>query len=136
MELDITTFRELFSAYSDETEYPDATLEQWYEIGKCYIKDSDCVLDEDCREQALMAMLAHLLYINDLASEGETARVISSASEGDVSVSLIDPPSSSFFSYWLNSSPYGAQILAMLKIAFAGGGYAGGMPRMLLSGGF
>lgn len=137
MELDITTFRSLFPAYASETDYTDATLTQWYTIGKCYVKDNDCVLPEECRGQALMAMLAHLLYIQDQVKSGNQARVITSATEGKVSVSLAEPPSGSNFSYWLNCSPYGPQVLAMLEVAFAGGGWVGdGLPRPTLSGGF
>lgn len=136
MELDIATFRSMFAAYADETAYPDATLNTWYPVGKCYIKDNDCVLPEECRAIALMTMLAHLLYIQDQVSAGNVARVITSASEGDVSVSLSEPPSSSNFEYWINASPYGPQILAMLEIEFGGGFYAGGSQRMLISGGW
>lgn len=137
MNLDITVFRELFSAYASETDYPDTTLQQWYAIGKCYIKDNDCVLPEECRSFALMAMLAHLLYIQDQVKAGNQVRVITSATEGKVSVSLAEPPSSSSFSYWLNSSPYGDQVLAMLVVEFAGGGWVGdGLPRPILSGGY
>lgn len=137
MTLDIPTFRALFTAYSDETNYPDEVLNQWYEIGKCYVKDNDCVLPDECRGQALMAMLAHLLYIQDQVKAGNQARVINSATEGKVSVSLAEPPYSSNFSYWLNCSPYGPQVLAMLEVAFAGGGWVGdGLPRPTLSGGY
>ena len=136
MDLDITTFRAMFTAYSDSTAYPDALLNTWYPIGKCYIEDNDCVMEENCRAFALNAMLAHLLYIQDQISAGNQTRLISSASEGDVSVSLIDPPSATSFSYWLNASPYGAQILALLKVNFAGGDFIGGTDRMMLGGGW
>lgn len=137
MTLDIPTFRALFSEYSDETLYPDAKLNQWYEIGKCYLKDNDCVLPDECRGHALMAMLAHLLYIQDQIDNGNVARVITSATEGEVSVSLSEPPMSSNFSYWLNCSPYGPQVLVMLEVNFGGGGWVGdGLPRMLIGGGY
>jgi hypothetical protein len=136
MELDITTFRAMFTAYADETKYPDSLLNVWYPIGKCYIEDNDCVMAEDCRAFALMAMLAHLLCIQDQVNSGNQVRVITSASEGDVSVSLAEPPSGSNFSYWLNASPYGSQILGLLEVNFAGGDYIGGTERMMLGGGW
>jgi hypothetical protein len=124
--LDITVFRGMYPVFADETAYPDATLESYYEMGKCYIKDNDCTLPEACREQALMLMLAHLLYIKSLADQGNKAVVVTSATEGQVSVGIAQPPSSDNFSYWLNTSPYGPKILAMLEIASAGGFYVGG----------
>lgn len=136
-DLNITTFRATFPAFADENVYPDATLELWYSTGKCYLKDNDCVLPPECRENALMMMLAHLLYIQDMIASGQAARQIASAGEGDVNLSLVEPPNSSNFSYWLNISPYGGMILSMLEIAFGGGMYIGSCtPRPKLSGGF
>lgn len=124
--LDIPVFRVVFSAYADDTIYPDSLLSYWYEIGKCYIKDNDCTLGEKCRAQALMAMLAHLLYLNDSSNAGNKPIVVQSATEGAVSISLTAPPISGQFEYWLNATPYGPQILAMLEIASAGGLMVGG----------
>ena len=124
--LDITVFRAMFPAYSDDTVYPDSMLETYYSIGKCYIKDNDCTLPDHCREQALMLMLAHLLYIKTLADQGNKAVVVTSATEGAVSVGIAQPPTSDNFSYWMNTSPYGPQILAMLEVFHSAGGYFGG----------
>ena len=125
MELDITAFRAEYPEFSDESLYPDATLEAQYEIGKCYIKDNNCVLPEKCRAHALNLMLAQLLYIKTMISSGNSAKIVTSATEGAVSVSLAEPPSANNFEYWLNSTPYGPQILSMLEVASAGGFYVG-----------
>lgn len=129
IDLDIAAFRANFSAYADETEYSDMKLLSLYEIGKCYIADNDCTLAEKCREYALQLMLAHLLYIQDLITAGQPIRVITSASEKDVSVSLAEPPSASNWNHWLNISPYGMQVLSMLDVASVGGFYVGGSPE-------
>ena len=126
IDLDTDGFRDKFSAYADETSYPDATLTTYWTIGKCYVKDNDAVLDEDCREHALQLMLAHLLYIKDQADTGNKAVVVTSGTEGPVSVSIAEPPSSDNWIYWLNTSPYGPQVLAMLEVASVGGFYYGG----------
>jgi hypothetical protein len=133
----ISLFRMLFPSFADVDIYPDASLENWYKVGKCYIKDNDCTLDDDCREHALMLMLAHLLSIQDTVNSGNQSRIITSASEGKVNVSLAEPPSASNFSYWLNCTSYGSQVLAMLSVAFGGGGWVGdGLERPMLGGGF
>jgi len=134
--LNVSLFRTLFPLFADEDIYPDALLEHWYKVGKCYIKDNECTLDDDCREHALMLMLAHLLSIQDAVNSGNQSRIITSASEGKVSVSLAEPPSASNFSYWLNCTSYGSQVLAMLSVAFVGGWVGDGLERPLLGGGF
>jgi hypothetical protein len=135
--LNISLFRMLFPSFADVDIYPDASLENWYKVGKCYIKDNDCTLDDDCREHALMLMLAHLLSIQDTVNYGNQPRIITSASESKVNVSLAEPPSASNFSYWLNCTSYGSQVLAMLSVSFGGGGWVGdGLERPLLGGGF
>lgn len=125
MELDIAAFRAEYPEFVNETAYPDSVLETQYEIGKCYIKDNDCTLPEKCRGHALNLMLAHLLYIKGIISSGNMARIVTSATEGAVSVSLAEPPNANNFEYWLNSTPYGPQILSLLSIASAGGFYVG-----------
>jgi hypothetical protein len=135
--LNISLFRMLYPSFADVDIYPDASLENWYKVGKCYIKDNDCTLDDDCREHALMLMLAHLLSIQDTVNSGNQPRIITSASESKVNVSLAEPPSASNFSYWLNCTSYGSQVLAMLSVSFGGGGWVGdGLERPLLGGGF
>jgi hypothetical protein len=129
IELNITTFRQNFSNYSDDTTYPDSLLLFQYEIGKCYVTDNDCTMPETCREHALQLILAHLLYIRDLINSGGNIGTITSASEGDVSVSLSEPPTSSNWEYWLNASPYGKELLALLSVQSTGGFYVGGLPE-------
>lgn len=127
--LDISAFRVNFPLYEDETKYPDALLNAQYEIGKCYIADNDCTMAENCREYALQAMLAHLLYIRDQVNAGNNIGVITSASEGDVSVSLAQPVVDDEWHYWFNSSPFGRELVALLGVQSVGGFYVGGSPE-------
>lgn len=127
--LDIAKFRVNFPLYADETAYSDALLNAQYEIGKCYVKDNDCVMPEACREYALQAMLAHLLYIRDQVNAGNNIGVITSASEGDVSVSLAQPIVDDEWHYWFNSSPFGRELVALLLGQSSGGFYVGGLPE-------
>lgn len=128
--LNIEEFRGAFPVYADAVKYPDEMLNAKYEVGKCYISDNDCTLPEACRAYALQLMLAHLLYIQDQVMSGLTGRQVSSASEGPVSVSFVDPPNQSTFTYWMNTSPYGMQITTMLEKEAAGGFYIGGSPEL------
>ena len=126
IDLNITTFRVNFSLYADEVKYTDELLNAQYEIGKCYVADNDCVMAETCREYALQAMLAHLLYIRDQVNGGNNIGVITQASEGDVSVSLATPLVEDEWHYWFNSSPFGRELIALLGVQSVGGFYAGG----------
>lgn len=129
IDLNIPEFRANFPLYDDETQYPDSLLNAQYEIGKCYIADNDCTMPEACREYALQAMLAHLLYIRDQVNAGNNIGVITSASEGDVSVSLATPAVDDTWHYWFNSSPFGRELVALLSGQAVGGFYVGGSPE-------
>ena len=129
IDLDIPAFRENFPLYADDVAYPDALLNSQYEIGKCYIADNDCTMAENCREYALQAMLAHLLYVRDQVNAGNKVGIITQASEGDVSVSLATPVVDDEWHYWFSSSPFGLELIALLGVKSAGGFYAGGSPE-------
>lgn len=127
--LDIPAFRINFPLYADETKYPDTLLLAQYEVGKCYIADNDCTMAEACRTYALQLMLAHLLFVRDLVMSGNNVGVITSASEGDVSVSLAQPNVEDEWHNWFNSSPFGKELVALLSAQSVGGFYVGGMPE-------
>lgn len=129
IDLDIAAFRVNFPLYADETTYPDVLLNAQYEIGKCYVADNNCTMSEHCRGYALQAMLAHLLYIRDQVNSGNNVGVITSASEGEVSVSLATPVVDDEWHYWFNSSPYGRELIALLSVQSVVGFYVGGSPE-------
>jgi len=126
IDLDIASFRINFPSYASEVDYPDVLLNSQYAIGKCYIADNDCTLPEECREYALQLMLAHLLHIQDSIAAGRPTAIVTSATEGSVSVSLAEPPNTGTWTYWFSSTPYGLQLVAMLDASSAGGFYVGG----------
>lgn len=88
----------------------------------------------------LQLMIAHLLYIRNIVDQGQHTLITKLANEGDVSISLLSPPSESNFYYWLNASPYGMQLLAYLEAKSVGGFYVGGSLETFtirkLNGGF
>jgi hypothetical protein len=62
-------------------------------------------------------------------TEGNAPGVMTGATEGTVSVSLQAPPAKDAFSWWLATTPYGAQLRALLLARSAGGFYVGGLPE-------
>jgi hypothetical protein len=121
---DLAAFRLLypqFAAVSDEVVL--AVAEQ----ALCLISGTGC----DCDAAAWQLMVAHLLQLQAAATSGGGGTgPIASATIGGVSVSFQAPPTgSSAYKYWLFTTPYGAQLAAMLARCAAGGVYVGGAPE-------
>jgi hypothetical protein len=58
-----------------------------------------------------------------LIANGQTASIVTGSSIDKVSVNLLAPPVKNMFQYWLATTPYGQQVLAMARARFAGGFY-------------
>ena len=127
---DVTVFRSQFPAFVSETTYPDATLQAFFDVATCYVSAVDQGrLTGACRQYALNAMTAHLVAISDLAAAGSTPAFVTSTTVGSVSVSVQPPPNTSQWQWWLNLTPYGQQLQALLTQAAVGGFLVGGSPE-------
>lgn len=120
----------MFPAYADDTKYPDSLLQSFWGFATCYFDDEVCgCFDEECWKRVLYSMIAHLLWLNDGSKEGSFG-LVSSATIDKVSVTQAAPPyGNSQFRYWMNQSPWGQQILALLSTCSVGGMYIGGRPE-------
>ncbi len=128
--LDIASFRSAFPAFSSDATYPDATITLYWNMGTCYISDNDYGrLNGNCRELALQMMAAHLISLNNIISDGSTPGQLTASTIDKVSVTLQPPPNKNQWSWWLNNTPYGAQLEALLATASVGGFYVGGRPE-------
>jgi hypothetical protein len=127
---DVTLFRTQFPQFADETAFPDSTLQSFFDVATCYVSDCDSGrLNGDCRLRALNLMTAHLVVISDLAAAGKTPKFVTSSKVGSVSVSTQPPPNTNQWQWWLNLTPYGMQLLALLQASSIGGFYIGGLPE-------
>ena len=131
--LDLTSFRERFKAFSNTTTYPDATIEATWDTAVIYISDvtSGC-FPANKLELALQQMTAHLLTISDkLTSSSSAMGTVTASTIDKVSVTLAAPKNNDEWEFWLNQTPYGQQLLALLNTICAGGFYVGGnAPRL------
>lgn len=121
---DIAAFREAYPEFSDTVLYPDDLLNRNWTSAGCFI--SNCKygrLSGDCRYTALTMMVAHLTKLGKLIKAGVAPRIVNSSSISMVSVSLTPPPVASQFSWWLNTTPYGAELLVLLQMKASGGFY-------------
>lgn len=129
-EFDVDEFREQFPAFADEDAFPDATLQQYWNAATCYITPVDfCWLQNDCLQLALNLMTAHLTALSALIAQGQTPGYEQSATIDKISVTLTPPPNKNQWQWWLSTTPYGMQLLALLQAKSAGGFYIGGLPE-------
>lgn len=126
MAFDIAAFRVAFPQFSNVTIYPDALIQAQADIAECFLAANGC----SCETVQMQLMVAHLLTLNDriIAGTGTTGQ-IASATIDKVSVSITPPPGKSGFLYWLNTTPYGVQLAALLSVCAVGGLYVGGRPE-------
>lgn len=126
MALEVARFRELFPAFADATQYPDAQVSGYFAFAECWLGeyvDDGC----PCADMLYYLLAAHLLFTGGaIAGGGSIAGVVTSSTVGGVSVSVSTMPVRSAWQAWLAGSPYGMQLWALLRVRAAGGRYVGG----------
>lgn len=120
---DVAAFRRLFPAFSGSC-YSDSTLQVFWDMATAYLNDrtGGCG-NMNLKQQtlALNLMTAHLAAITAMIAAKDTPGIVTSATIDKISVTIQPPPEVNQWQYWLNSTPYGQQLLALLQIAAAGG---------------
>jgi Protein of unknown function (DUF4054) len=123
-------FRGQFVQFADAIAFPDVTLQANYDMATGYVSpDQFGDMTAAVRTHALGLMTAHLLALGALIASGRATRVVTGSSVGDVSVTLQPPPAPSQWRWWLNCTPYGAQLVSLLSAQAVGGFYVGGLPE-------
>lgn len=130
----------LFSPFSNAVVYTDPLLNSWADIATGYISDQNggSYVNQgmNLKQQtlALNLMVAHLLalstQIGNVPSTPKTPGLKQAATIDKVSVTLTPPPIKNQWQWWLNLTPYGQQLLALLQVATAGGFFYGAFPVM------
>lgn len=132
---DVAAFRAAFPEFSSSTTYPSPTLQMFFDTATVYINPIvtngvPFALDENSKTLALNLMTAHLTKISTMAASGQTSGFVQSATVDKVTVGLTPPPNKNHWQWWLSSTPYGAQLLALLLTKSSGGFYFGGLPEL------
>ena len=130
-----TVFRSLFPSFSNQQTYPMAVIQLWWNNATSYLSNqyNGCrwgALTLAQQTIALNYMTAHLLYLNNLAVTGEQSGIVTGASIDKVSVQIEPPPQTNQWQWWLNQSPYGQQLLALLQVATVGGRFINPQPTI------
>lgn len=132
IQYDDATFRALFPAFTSTVTYPLVTVSLYWGVATSYIsKFPQWCNGVSLEQQTLMLnqMTAHILQLNTMAATNQQAGVVTSASVGAVSVSLQPPPEVDQWQWWLNQTPYGQMLLALMQVLTVGGLYiADGVP--------
>ena len=130
-----TQFRALFPLYANTVTYPNMVLQLYWDTATAYIsnKTGGCYclsLTVGQQTLALNLMTAHLAYLNTQINAGNATGVVQGATIDKVSVQIVPPPNTNNWQYWLNQSPFGQQLLALLQAAGVGGCLIGGYPTV------
>lgn len=131
--MNLAMFRSMFPAFEN---LDDGTILIWSDIAGSFLQES-WVLSGKQFVYAKNMLIAHLIYLAEQTNAnsasgsngGGAVGVVSSATEGSVSVSFSMPQTKNAWQFWLASSPYGLQLWALLKQLSIGGFYIGGLPE-------
>jgi hypothetical protein len=129
---DVTTFRQQFPAFSNDTTFPDAMLQMYWDMAISYISDVGNYgwLQNTNRQLALNFLTAHLVALSVIIAAGQVTGLMQTATIDKISVGLTPPPLPNQWQWWLNQTPYGQQLLALLAVNITGGLYVGGLPEL------
>ena len=131
--LDPAAFRALFPQFADPVKWPDAALSIQFGAATGYVSaDTYGDMPVAARTSALYLMTAHLLALGVIIAQNNYSGqvgVVQGAVVDHVQITLTPPPVKSQWQWWLNTTPYGAQLLGLLDAQAAGGFYVGGLPE-------
>ncbi len=119
-----STFRALFPAFASTVTYPTAALQLYWNSATAYI--ATCAqghygLKPSQQTLALNQMTAHITQLMTLAASGQAGGVVVGATIDKVTITLMPPPATNEWRYWLNQTPYGQALLALLEVRSVGG---------------
>ena len=124
MAFPLSDFRLLYPAFASVT---DGVVLAVSVQAECFIAPTAC----GCTDQAWMLATAHMLALRNAAASGNTQPgLLTGATVGGVSVSYQAPATgTSAYRFWLAGSPYGIELMALLKGGSVGGVLVGGYPE-------
>lgn len=129
---DYALFQQQFPAYANPIIYPESLMQSYWDISINYISDVGNFgsLQGGARQYAINCMVAHLTFLAGIIASGngnsQVPGLMQAATIDKVSVTLTPPPVPNQFQWWLNLTPYGQMLLALLQVNSVGGFYIGG----------
>ena len=125
-------FRAQFPVFQSQTAFPPDLIQNYWTTAATIVTNNDYgILANQGGPNAMYLMTAHLTQLGVLIGNGETPAVQTGAGIDKINITLMPPPVKTQFQYWLSTTPYGQQLLALLQVAAIGGFYApGGMGKI------
>lgn len=127
------TFRVLFPQFADPAKFPDVKLQADFDMATAYVSpDTYGDMPAPARGQALNLMTAHLLALGVIIAQNNYSGqvgIVTGAVVDHVQITLQPPPQRGQWRWWLNTTPYGAQLVALLDAQSVGGFFVGGLPE-------
>jgi len=115
-------------AYANSVMYPQATLQEYWNSATNYVSDigNFGFIQGTKRQFALNLMTAHLVFYAGLVANQQVPALMQTATIDKVSIGVTPPPLPNQWQWFLNISPYGQQLLALLQVNSVGGAYISG----------
>ena len=125
-------FRAQCPMYASTAQYPEPTLQAFWNSATYYMSNVGNFgsLQGDARQYGLNLMLAHLVYISGLIAQGQVPYVLGASTIDKVSITAVPPPLKNQWGWWMQVSPYGQELWALLQANSVGGFYVGGSPTL------
>lgn len=134
IQIDVDSFKTAFPVFS---KVPGPTIELYFGFATDIMtNEPQCGVSTQIQTRWLYLMTAHLLAINLQVLAGNNPGIVTQASIDKISVTMQPPPERNQWQWWLNQTPYGQQLLALLQAQSAGGFYVGGTPERTAFRGF
>lgn len=136
VEITIAEFREGFPEFADTTKFPDGYITRHINTAKIFISDINAIIKPAVRKLAIEYMTAHLMALENVDATGNfvgwndsaTSGAITSSHIGDVSVTVQPPIATEEWELWLEATPYGKMLLALLELQVPKAFYVPGKP--------
>lgn len=121
-------FRKQFVQFAEAVSYPACFIEMYYEEAGEYIANSNFGPLAKCggTRLALNLMTAHLLAVGASINAGQSSAPVVQATIDKISVTTQQFTYPNQWQFWLGSTEYGKQLLALLQARSVGGFYVPG----------
>lgn len=115
-------------AYMNSVMYPESILQAYWDGATNYVSNIGNFGDIQGtqRQYALNLMTAHLVFYAGLIAKQQVPALMQNATIDKVAVAVTPPPLPNQWQWFLNISPYGQQLLALLQANSAAGHYISG----------
>lgn len=124
---DVNAFYAAFPAFQGKV--TEDGLRIYFETASIYVTPFASPCNLVLQTKYLNLMTAHIVALNLIIMTGSAPGILVGATIDKVTVQLQPPPEKNQFQWWMNQTPYGQQLLALLQVQSVGGFYVGGLPE-------